>query len=202
MFKRRNKKSFLENFREWVWPKSGWKRWGNYLGHRVVRIPDTPFRIAAGFACGAAVSFTPFMGLHILISIALAWLLRANMVAAAIGTIVGNPWTFPFIWMLIYRVGAFILGMDASAGLSESVDFESILADPYEALAPVLGPMLVGSVPTVFCVWWLLYIPLKKIIDVQHVRRAQRIYKGSDRRMTEEAEYPGPERRKDKGEAP
>ena len=177
MFKRRNKKNVLEHLREWLWPKSGWKRWGSYMRHRVVRIPDTSFRIAAGFACGGAISFTPFMGLHILISIAAAWAIRANLVAAAIGTIIGNPWTFPFIWMLIYRVGAFILGMDASAGLSASVDVESILTNPYEALAPVLGPMVVGSIPVVISVWWLLYLPLKKLIDTQHKMLAERIDK-------------------------
>ena len=31
-------------------------------GHRVRRLPDTPHRIALGFACGVFVSFTPFFG--------------------------------------------------------------------------------------------------------------------------------------------
>ena len=35
----------------------------------------------------------------------LAWILRGSMAAAIIGTLFGNPWTFPFIWYLSYEVG-------------------------------------------------------------------------------------------------
>ena len=79
-----------------------------YLTHRVVRIPGSSYSIACGLAFGAAVSFTPFIGLHFLISMGLAWVFRANVIAAAIGTVVGNPWTFPFIWLATYQTGILI----------------------------------------------------------------------------------------------
>ena len=39
-----------------------------------------------------------------------AFVVRGNYLAAAIGTAVGNPWTFPFIWAGTYRLGSFMLG--------------------------------------------------------------------------------------------
>ena len=55
-----------------------------------------------------AISFTPFIGLHALIAILLSWILGGSMAAAIIGTLFGNPWTFPFFWYLTYEVGDFL----------------------------------------------------------------------------------------------
>ena len=35
---------------------------GTYLVKRVTRLSGTPHSIAAGAACGVAISFTPFLG--------------------------------------------------------------------------------------------------------------------------------------------
>ena len=51
-----------------------------------MRLPGTPYDIAAGFACGAAISFTPFIGFHVVLGMVIARLIKANMVAALIGT--------------------------------------------------------------------------------------------------------------------
>ena len=66
VFKRRDKPPLLTRIREVVYPKRGWRRGIEYLGHRVRRLPDTPHRIALGISCGVFVSFTPFFGIHIL----------------------------------------------------------------------------------------------------------------------------------------
>ena len=85
-----------------------------YLGHRVRRLPDTPHRIALGFACGVFASFTPFFGLHFVLAAVLAGLLRGNIVAALIGTVAGNPLTFPLIASVSLGLGRRILGYGAS----------------------------------------------------------------------------------------
>ena len=68
VFKRRDKPPLLSRLREAVLPRRGWRRGIEYLGHRVRRLPDTPHRIALGFACGVFVSFTPFFGLHFVLA--------------------------------------------------------------------------------------------------------------------------------------
>jgi hypothetical protein len=47
-----------------IWPKSGWRRSWQYTMYRVGRLPGTGYAIAGGFAWGAAMSFTPLIGLH------------------------------------------------------------------------------------------------------------------------------------------
>jgi len=72
MFGRRNPLPVLHRVWSVVWPKAGWRRASRYMAHRVRRLPGTPYRIAAGVASGAAVSFTPFIGLHFVAAALLA----------------------------------------------------------------------------------------------------------------------------------
>ena len=85
MFRRRDKIPFWGRVREFFAPRTGWRRALEYYSHRMKRLPDSPTRIALGFACGAYVSFTPFFGLHFIVAAALAWAIRANVFASAIG---------------------------------------------------------------------------------------------------------------------
>jgi hypothetical protein len=49
------------------------------------------------------------LGLHFILAGALAMLLRGNVLASAIGTFFGNPWTFILIWLVDYEVGLGII---------------------------------------------------------------------------------------------
>src|SRR3546814_7251488 len=88
MFKRRIPLPFHRRARSFLWPRGGWRRSGTYVAHRLRRLPGPPYRIAAGFASGAAISFTPFIGLHFVLATLLALCIRGNIVASAIGTMV------------------------------------------------------------------------------------------------------------------
>ena len=50
-----------------IWPTIGWKRLLRYWVIRITRLPGSVYSISAGFACGAAISFTPFVGLHFIL---------------------------------------------------------------------------------------------------------------------------------------
>lgn len=180
MFKRRHKRPWHETLREWVWPRSGWRRSMQYVVYRLQRLPDTPYRIAAGVACGTAVSFTPFMGLHLLLALVLAFAMRANIVASALGTLVGNPWTFPFIWVFIYRFGGALLGLDTSVPLKDRIGGGSLMSDPLAVLEPVLWPMIAGGIPIAILVWLLTYFPLRRLIERRRAKRAKRFESASD----------------------
>jgi uncharacterized protein (DUF2062 family) len=110
VFKRRDKPPLITRLREALLPRRGYRRGIEYLGHRVRRLPDTPHRIALGFACGVYASFTPFFGLHFVVAAVLARLIRANIISSLIGTAVGNPLTFPFIASISMGIGRRILG--------------------------------------------------------------------------------------------
>jgi len=122
VFKRRDKLGLWERLRQTVWPRTGWRRGFKYLGHRVKRIPDTPHRIALGFAMGAFVSFSPFFGFHFVYAALLAWIFRGNIIAGLIGTAVGNPFTFPGIAAASLGLGRWIL----ARGSADESSFEEI----------------------------------------------------------------------------
>ncbi len=185
MFDRRHKLDISKRFHGWLWPKSGWKRASHYIMHRLARLPGSSYSIAAGFACGAAISFTPFVGLHIIISAIFAWIIRANMLASAIGTIVGNPWTFPFIWVWLYESGSWMLRNGTNI-TEEHPDFYATFSLVGEALLkfdvstfievmiPVVWPMFISSIPTALVVWLIFYFPLIRLIDGYQHRRKRR----------------------------
>ena len=52
---------------------------------KVQALKGTPCAIASGTACGVVVSLTPFVGLHTLLAVVVAWLIRANVLAATLG---------------------------------------------------------------------------------------------------------------------
>lgn len=144
LFKRRRTLPLRRRVRHALWPRAGWARASRYLAKRVVRIAATPHAVAAGLAMGVLSSFTPFLGLHFLIAFALTAVLGGNMLAAALGTAIGNPLTFPIIWALTFRVGRWVLGEpDAPHLESEPVD---LLRDSFFNIGPTLWPMVVGGV--------------------------------------------------------
>lgn len=122
IFKRRDRPPFWNRAREMVYPRKGVWRGAHYIGKRMRRLPDSPHRIALGFACGAFASFTPFFTLHFFLAAGLAWMLRANVLASLFGTIVGNPFTFPLISTTALWIGRSVLGRG-----EDGSDFEAVM---------------------------------------------------------------------------
>lgn len=183
--------------RDYIWPRTGWKRTFRYVLARLSRIPASSQSIAAGFACGAAISFTPFVGLHFVLSAILSWLFRVNIMSSLVGTVVGNPWTFPFIWVWIYELGRWI-GAGSGPEEAHSMDFSSFFGGLLEAAlrmdvkfmletaAPIFWPMFVGSLPTAAVAWFAFYFLLKPVVVTYKNRRERRRLK----RMADKVETP------------
>ncbi|MFQ5534000.1 MAG: DUF2062 domain-containing protein [Sphingomonadales bacterium] len=172
IFRSRIKHHPFRVIREYLWPSSGWRRAFLYFQYRLARLPGTPHSIAAGLACGAAISFTPFLGLHLVLALVMAWALGANVLASAIGTVLGNPWTFPFIWLWTYRVGAFALGREnGELGAKGPHIFANILQHPLETLSSVMLPLTVGGLLTAAIVWWAVFWTTRRLITSLKQRR-------------------------------
>lgn len=172
----------LATAREYFWPSAGWRRALSYLKHRLARIPGTSYAIAAGFACGAAVSFTPFLGLHFLLAALLAWIIGANIFTSAMGTVIGNPWTFPVIFPATYYVGCWLLGMpgndDFLAQIHDTLGryrLAEILSSPMSTLGPFLKltllPMFIGSLLVGSVIWFILFWVLEKLVREYKIKR-------------------------------
>ena len=113
VFKRREQRSWLRAVVQAFYPKGGWRRAASYMGHRLSRLPDTPERIARGIAAGMFASCTPFYGLHFVIAALAARTVRGNILAALLGTFLGNPLTFPLIVESAVQLGSWMLGLGA-----------------------------------------------------------------------------------------
>ena len=177
-----------------VWPHTGWRRAFAYYLKRLTRLTGTPHNIAAGFACGAAISFTPFLGLHILLGGLLALIVRGNLLAVVVGTLIGNPWTFPFIWFATYEVGLFLLGGHGGATPPVPWTFEDLahyfgeatrqvsISGPVAAarrlvadLSTVVWPMTVGGLPLGLLAGIATYVPMVRAVAAyQEARRRRR----------------------------
>ena len=72
----------------WQFTRRRVERWAESLLH----IHDTPQRTAAAFALGVAIGFSPFLGLHIVLGLVLAFLFNLNRVAVMAGLLVNIPW--------------------------------------------------------------------------------------------------------------
>ncbi len=153
---------------------------------RLKSLKGTPTSIASGVAIGVMVSFTPFIGMHTLLAMVLAWLFRANIVAAALGTIVGNPWTFPFIWTAVYYTGRLILAGEASG--AAHIGFEKVFqqsshalmsfdfSDFFQDVWPVLKPMIVGCVPFCVAAWIISYYIVKRMLEKINNRKRRGLF--------------------------
>ena len=188
MFKRRSYQPVHHRVGNLIWPRAGFRRSVTYIWHRVGRLHGTPHSIAGGFAAGAAISFTPFVGGHFLLAALIAWATRSNIVAGLLGTAVGNPWTFPFIWLWIYEIGHRV---GAGRALAIEPDFVAIFTDLpgvvvkalisfdldsayFDNVWAVLWPMMVGSIPTFFLVWLAIYFVLKPLVATYQAKRIMR----------------------------
>jgi hypothetical protein len=81
-----------------------------FIKFRILHVDDTPQRIARGIAVGLWIAFTPFLGLHMILALTLAALLRANKALAVLWVWVNNPFTLLPIYVPAYLLGRFLVG--------------------------------------------------------------------------------------------
>lgn len=76
----------------------------------ILSLDSHPGHISAGFAVGVFISFCPFFGLHTMLALAAAFILRINKITCITGTWVNTPLTVAPVFIASYEIGEFILG--------------------------------------------------------------------------------------------
>jgi hypothetical protein len=173
LFRAREKSSLARRMRIAVWPRVSWSRSAQYFKQRVVRMSGSPHAIALGIAIGSGVSFTPFLGFHIVLGIVIALLVGGNLVATALGTAFGNPLTFPLIWAGTYRLGKAMLGTPPVRG--EDNIPHSLAVRSFDALWPIVKPMVVGAIPLGLLAAAVMYVLAYQAIRAFRAIRRERI---------------------------
>ncbi|MBS0184765.1 MAG: DUF2062 domain-containing protein [Proteobacteria bacterium] len=155
----------------------GFKRLFRYLFLRLLRLKASPYAIALGLAIGVAISFTPLLGAHIILAVSLSWTLRANKVSALLGTLIGTPWTLPFMLFLSYKTG--ILCTHFFHKLFPTIPLPTSLVDVpifnfkdvYTHPTTFFMPTLLGSLPLGICVGFFAYITIFMLIKSYRIHQ-------------------------------
>lgn len=159
---------------------------------------EPPERVAAAIALGIGVGFSPFMGVHFLIAIGLAFLFRLNRVDALLGTLVGNPWTLPPVFAAGYALGRQLLRYDRSRvpdlpwDRLLHRDFWHAFSGP--ALRPRLASYIVGTTVLGVVIGLSAYLVIRALLRIYHRRhprvaaRAARLRERASRRKRRRGE--------------
>ena len=176
LFRRRHPLRLHQKLHHFMWPKRGWGRAVRYYGKRLLRLSGTPHSIAAGFAAGVALAMTPFIGFHYLLCFVAAFLVRGNVLAAVLGTTIGNPLTFPFIWFLTFEAGNAVLGLFGRAGQAKTAEelAHRLLTDSFHNIWPIFEPMLIGSIPVAIVAGGISYVAVYYAAEAFQSSRRER----------------------------
>ena len=114
---------------------------------------SSPQRTAAGLALGVFLSFSPFLGLQILLGIGLAGIFRLSRLAVLIGLCANLPWIMVPWYVATTATAATIIGGSITVDLGAR--FTDLFALPVyrfafwsravEVIGAVLWPFLIGS---------------------------------------------------------
>jgi uncharacterized protein (DUF2062 family) len=96
------------------------------------------------------------------------------VLAAWVGTLIGNPWTFPVIWIVIYKLGTMVIGIPET-GEAERLSFDLLISHPTSAIRPLLLPMAVGGLPVALLSWFVSYWLVRRSIDRFQALRRQKL---------------------------
>lgn len=173
LFRRREAESLLDRMRVHLWPRRSWTRSSRYVVYRLRRLSDTPHAVALGFAIGVFTATTPFLGTHMVAAALLAWVIGGSVVAALLGTFIGNPLTYPLLWYSTYEVGNLML---RGKMVQKQIDLSGgIFQKSIEQLWPILKPMTLGSIPVGLALALLSYVLVKPMVEAYKHRRRREI---------------------------
>ena len=132
----------------WHFTKSKLEQWTEKLLH----VHDTPERTAAAFALGVVLGFSPFLGLHTVIGLVLAFAFNLNRVAVLIGIYLHLPWFMPAFYGAATAFGSLLTGSHVPASFLSQMR-QALEVDGWWArlqgigrlLRPLLPAYLIGS---------------------------------------------------------
>ena len=113
----------------------------------ILHIQDTPHRIALAFGLGVFIAFSPLLGIHTGMALAVAFLFRLSRVAILAGAWTNNPWTLAPMYMAGTALGCGLFGVSPES--LESIDWSlhgrAFYEALWEGLRPLVVPFVVGN---------------------------------------------------------
>ncbi|WP_026841132.1 DUF2062 domain-containing protein [Citrifermentans bremense] len=126
--------------------------------YSILSLDSHPGHIAAGFAVGVFISFTPFFGLHTPLAIAAAFIFRLNKLTCVTGAWVNTPITIVPILGVSYKLGAFLTGARSTEFKISGLEWHNL--ERY-AKSLILGSSLIGFICAVIAYFLCYYLVLR-----------------------------------------
>jgi len=126
----------------------------------------TPFFNAKGLAIGVFSGCFPFFGFQTLMGVFFARIAKGNIVLAAIGTWISNPYTYIPLYYFNYKVGSFFLNNPSNKNLEKSLVIDDLWKQGrIFSLSLLLGSSCVGLFLALICgciVFFIYKIKIKR----------------------------------------
>jgi len=146
---------------------------GRYTYLRIVRIKAPADSIALGLALGVFAGALPLLSLQMAIAVSLALIMRANIIAAALGTWWSNPFNWALIFPVFYMLGRVFVPVDITPlSITEFIHLPimELLARGWRwLLITTLGGVIAG-IPLSLATYFLTL----RAVRLYHNRRARR----------------------------
>ena len=138
------------------------EKWKKRIKH-ILTLDSHPGHIAAGFAIGVFISFTPFFGLHTAIAVVAAFLFRLNKLTCLTGAWVNTPFTVPPVMVLSYKLGQLLLGRPpGELLLKEELSWQYALKLLDKNGTPLLlGTSIIGMVAAILSYFLCYYLVVR-----------------------------------------
>ncbi len=88
---------------------------------QLLHVDDTPEQTALAYSIGVLLGFSPFLGLHTIGGLAIAFLFRLNRVAVLTGVWMNLPWWIVPYYTIATVTGMRMTGFHFNAGLFEAI---------------------------------------------------------------------------------
>ncbi len=150
-----------------------WKRAFRLFFLRILRLKGQPEEVAGGIAIGVFIGLTPTVPLHTILSVLIAFLLGKSKLAAALGGWVANPFMLPFIYILDYKVGRMITGVEGVPLVLSDFSLSYLMDLGWD----ITYPLFVGGIALGLLSIFPSYFITKRLVILYRERRRKRLEK-------------------------
>lgn len=133
--------------------------------HEEIHAETDPRALAAGFAVGVFLSVTPFLFLHTVMAVVVAFVFRLSKVGAVAGVWVNNPYTMPFVYYGCFRLGEWLLGLSLPPPKFDiaSMSMGELFASWRDYAAPLLLGTTIGGLLAAWTAYFVVYRIVVKV---------------------------------------
>lgn len=131
------------------------------LWHKLLGLDASPQKIAGGFAIGMFTSVFPILPFDTPVAMALAWIFRLNVAAAATATSITmfTVPVIPFVWWAAYHVGKLVVPTRHAVTFRHA-QMSEVLQMGWDVYSATLVGSLVFAIP----VAWVSYVLIKRLV--------------------------------------